>query len=60
MCQMSGFARQNTLDYLALDDTLDETLEIDDSGQKAVPPAGLEPATCGLEVRRSIQLSYEG
>jgi hypothetical protein len=24
------------------------------------PPAGLEPATCGLEIRCSIQLSYEG
>src|SRR4051794_17256777 len=26
----------------------------------AAPPAGLEPATTGLEVRSSIQLSYEG
>jgi hypothetical protein len=25
-----------------------------------VPPAGLEPATVGLEVRCSIQLSYRG
>src|ERR1700754_2897403 len=24
----------------------------------STPPAGLEPATCGLEVRCSIQLSY--
>ena len=24
------------------------------------PSAGLEPATCGLEVRCSVQLSYEG
>ena len=33
------------------------------SGHQAnseAPPAGLEPATCGLEVRCSIQLSYRG
>ena len=24
------------------------------------PSAGIEPATCGLEVRCSIRLSYEG
>ena len=24
------------------------------------PPAGVEPATYGLEVRRSLRLSYEG
>ena len=28
--------------------------------RKAMPPAGFEPATCGLEVRCSIQLSYGG
>ncbi len=26
----------------------------------SAPPAGLEPATCALEVRCSIQLSYKG
>ena len=30
------------------------------AGKLGAPPAGLEPATCGLEVRCSIQLSYEG
>ena len=29
-------------------------------GDLGAPPAGLEPATCGLEVRCSIQLSYRG
>ena len=29
-------------------------------GLFAMPPAGLEPATIGLEVRRSFQLSYGG
>jgi hypothetical protein len=29
-------------------------------GSRSAPPAGLEPATCGLEVRCSIQLSYRG
>jgi hypothetical protein len=28
--------------------------------RKRLPPAGIEPATCGLEVRCSIQLSYGG
>src|SRR3954447_16969926 len=29
-------------------------------GMDAAPPVGLEPTTCGLEVRCSIQLSYRG
>jgi hypothetical protein len=32
----------------------------DSSLRMKAPPAGLEPATTGLEVRSSIQLSYEG
>ena len=28
--------------------------------EELAPPAGIEPATCGLEVRCSIRLSYEG
>src|SRR4051794_12917619 len=29
-------------------------------GLSGAPPGGLEPPTCGLEVRCSIQLSYRG
>jgi hypothetical protein len=35
-------------------------LQPDCIGRSPAPPSGLEPETCGLEVRCSIQLSYRG
>jgi hypothetical protein len=36
------------------------TVKAVDALTHEVPPAGFEPAALGLEVRRSIQLSYGG
>ena len=59
--EQAGRTQPGRAGDVGLRDRQDRSVSISGAAElRAVPPAGLEPATCGLEVRRSVHLSYGG